>query len=201
MPKIVDHDQRKVHIAEATWKVIVENGLEKATVRKVAATAGLSVGSLRHYFSTQSELLQFSMKLVTERVTQRIQSSHYKGDRVDIAIQALGEMLPLDEERKIEMEVWFVFSSKTLVDKKLKQLSEATFEEMHNGLINIMQFLQKGNLLKPGLDEKLEISRLHAIIDGMALHHLLHPDKLTYEKMIDTLTYHLKSIVERGNES
>jgi AcrR family transcriptional regulator len=197
MPKIVDHDQRKIQIAEATWKVIVDEGLENATVRKVAEKAGLSVGSLRHYFATQSELLQFSMELVTERVNQRVQSGSYQGAPMDIAIQALGEVLPLDAERKIEMEVWFVFTARTLVDEKLRQLSERTFEEMHDGMSNVLIFLQQSNLLCADIDIDLEISRLHAMIDGMAIHHLLYPAKFPYQKMIDTLKYHIQSITKR----
>ncbi|MFC4402715.1 TetR/AcrR family transcriptional regulator [Gracilibacillus xinjiangensis] len=197
MPKIVDHDQRKVQIAEATWKVIVEEGLEKATVRKVAEKAGLSVGALRHYFATQSELLQFSMELVTDRVNERVQSGSYQGDPVEIAAQALGEVLPLDNERKIEMEVWFVFTARTLVDEKLRELSERTYEEMHDGMLNVLMFLKKVQLLNPDIDVELELNRLHAIIDGMAIHHLLYPDKFTYKNMIDTLKYHIESIVKR----
>lgn len=74
MPKIVDHDKRKIEIAEATWKVIVEEGIEQATVRKIAQATGLSVGALRHYFASQSDLLRFSMELVSERVIERITS-------------------------------------------------------------------------------------------------------------------------------
>ncbi|WP_054860725.1 TetR family transcriptional regulator [Gracilibacillus sp. JCM 18860] len=79
MPKFVDHEKRKIKIAEATWKLIVEQGIEQATVRKIAQESGLSVGALRHYFTTQSELLKFSMELVVQRVMDRTHSTNYKG--------------------------------------------------------------------------------------------------------------------------
>ena len=109
MPKQVDHHKRKIRIAEATWKVIVEEGLEKATVRTIAKEAGLSVGSLRHYFPTQSELLLFSMELVFERIHQRFQSRHYKGTPLDVLTEMIQQLLPMDEEKRVETEVWFVF--------------------------------------------------------------------------------------------
>lgn len=106
MPKIIDHEKRKIHIAEATWKVIVEEG--------IAQTAVLSVGSLRHYFSSQSELLLFSMELVTERVINRLKSREFSEgqDPLEFVTEGVFEVLPIDEERKIEMEVWLAFSAK-----------------------------------------------------------------------------------------
>ena len=63
MPKQVDHEKRRRQIAEATWRLISTEGIEQATVRKIAQEAGLSLGALRHYFATQDELLRFSMEL------------------------------------------------------------------------------------------------------------------------------------------
>ncbi|GGF13453.1 HTH-type transcriptional regulator PksA [Halobacillus andaensis] len=194
MPKLVDHDKRKIQIAEATWKVIVEDGLEQATVRKIAKTAGLSVGALRHYFSTQSELLLFSMELVSERVKQRAEGKNFEGSPMEMVTEAICELLPVDEERRIEMEVWFVFSAKTLVDAKLEALSETVYSEMHQGLRNVIELLYSLDLLKENLDLDVEIDRLHALVDGMALHHLLHPATFMYEKMIRTLTYHIETL-------
>lgn len=112
MLKIVDHDERRIQIAEAMWKVIVEEGLENATVRKVAQSANLSVGALRHYFPSQSELYAFSMELVSEWVQTRIASKKYDGSPMEVLKKIISEVLPVDEDRRVEMEVWFVFSAK-----------------------------------------------------------------------------------------
>ncbi len=40
----------------------------------------------------------------------------------------------------------------------------------------------------------MEANRLHPLVDGMASHHLLYPSIYTYEKMIATLRYHLKTL-------
>jgi len=194
MPKTVDHNKRKIKIAEATWKVISEEGLEQASVRKIAKTAGLSVGSLRHYFSSQSELLLFSMELVSERVKKRIESKKYDGPPLEMLTDILCELLPIDEERKMEMEVWFVFSAKTLIDSNLQTLGEKVYDEMREGLRKLVYSLHSLGLMKENIDIDAEIDRLHTIVDGMALHHLLHPQKFTYEQMIQTLKYHLQSI-------
>ena len=196
MPKIIDHYKRKIKIAEATWKVIVDEGIEQATVRKIAKAAGLSVGALRHYFSTQSELLRFSMELVSDRVIQRVKKRKISDDQnpFDFVTEGVCEVLPTNEERKVEMEVWLAFSAKVLVDTTLRELSNKVYTDMHQGLGNVIHALQLLNLAKEGLDFEMEVNRLHAIVDGMAMHHLLNPEQFTREKMIQTLKYHLQSL-------
>lgn len=194
MPKQVDPYKRKIRIAKATWKVIVEEGLEKATVRKVAKAAGLSVGSLRHYFPTQSELLLFSMELVSDRIKQRLMNKHYVGSPDEVLMEMIDELLPTDEEKRVEMEVWFVFSAKTLVDPKLKQLANQLYTELQGFIQIIFQRLQKEGWLKEKVDPIVEADRLHALIDGIAVHHLLYPHAFSLEQVLRTLQYHLHSI-------
>ncbi|WP_430788827.1 TetR/AcrR family transcriptional regulator [Virgibacillus flavescens] len=196
MPKIVDHEKRKVEIAEATWKVIVNAGLEEATVRKIAKTANLSVGSLRHYFSTQSELLAFSMQLVSNRVKNRIENKNYDGPPLKAMHDLLCEFLPIDEDRRIEMEVWMVFSTRTLVDPDLKDVSEQVYEEIYRACAIVIDRLTDLGLVSPKLDNNMETERLYALVDGMALHSLLHPERFTVQKMQAALTYHLEKLCE-----
>ncbi len=71
MPKIVNHEHRRKLIGEAVWRFILKDGMNGATVRNIAKEAGLTLGSLRHYFNFQEELLVFSMEFVKKRVTER----------------------------------------------------------------------------------------------------------------------------------
>lgn len=196
MPKKIDHHKRKIRIAEATWKVIVNEGIEQASVRKIAKTAGLSTGSLRHYFSSQSELLRFSMEMVSNRVIERAKAREFPEGQspLEFLIEGVYEVLPINEERKIEMEVWLAFSAKVLVDSTLRELSNKVYNDMHQGLKNVIDTLQVLQYAKDGLDFELEVNRLHALVDGMAMHHLLNPEHFTHDKMIQTLEYHLQSL-------
>lgn len=194
MPKVIDHEKRKIHIAKATWKVITEEGIEHVTVRKTADTAGLSVGALRHYFSTQSELLAFSMELVSNRVKDRAEAKHYEGSPVDIMKEVLGELIPLDNEKRLEMEVWLAFSAKMLVDEKLKSLGENVYEDMREGMMNVLQSMDSLGVLEEDVDLEIEAYRLHTLVDGIAMHHLMYPDKFPAEKVMQVLDHHLKEL-------
>ena len=100
MPKIVDHEQRRRELAEALWRVIAESGPTAVSIRSVAAEAGWSPGSLRHYFQPREELLVFAMNLSEDRVTARITSlsaAHPAGmPLTDRVAQYAEQLLPLD---------------------------------------------------------------------------------------------------------
>lgn len=57
MPKIVDHDERRNHIAEAATQVILREGFDHATMREVAAAAGYTHGAIARYFPDKHSLL------------------------------------------------------------------------------------------------------------------------------------------------
>lgn len=193
MPKIVDHEERRQYIAEAAWRVILEHGMRGATVRNIAKEAGISLGALRHYFSTQEELLVFVMRLVHEKVMVRL-SRILQADLPpkEKALQVLLELLPVDEQRRAEMEVWFSFTfhARYMAMGDGEKLNDGIQE----GIVDLLRFLRQTNVLRPELDLELEAEKLYAIVNGLALHGLLEPDRLKPERVEQVMTQHLDSI-------
>jgi len=50
VPKIVDHDHKRKMIAETAWKIIETEGVEKASIRRIASEAGMSTGAIDQTF-------------------------------------------------------------------------------------------------------------------------------------------------------
>ena len=72
MPKIVDHETQRRRIAEAAIRLIARDGFEGMTMRAVAAEAGLSYGSLFHYFDSKDELLVHAVRQLTAQQSRRV---------------------------------------------------------------------------------------------------------------------------------
>lgn len=192
MPKIVDHEERKSHIAEATWRVILNQGMKGATVRKIAQEAGVSLGALRHYFATQQELLGFAMKLVSDRANARIKDIAGLGlPPKELVTRVLMELLPLNDNNMAEMEVWFAFVF------HLKYAEEdygGLNDGIYPGIVNLLGHLEESGLLREGLDMSIEAERLYALLDGVAIHALLEPQRLDRERILRVLHSHMDSI-------
>ncbi|MEW4431115.1 TetR family transcriptional regulator C-terminal domain-containing protein [Paenibacillus pabuli] len=194
MPKIVDHDKQRLLVAEAAWRIIRRDGMEQASVRNIAEEAGISAGSMRHYFSTQSELLLYAMNLVSDRVSSRIKQMSFNGSPMENMKLLLLEFMPNTDEKMAEMEVWFAFTAKSKTDPALKALADKVYDEIRQAIATVITYIVKLNLSRANLNEELEIERLYALVDGLSIHAVLRPDQMTYEIMENALSLHLAAL-------
>ncbi|SEP28263.1 TetR/AcrR family transcriptional regulator [Paenibacillus sp. OK076] len=194
MPKIVDHDKQRLLVAEAAWRVIRRDGMEQASVRNIAVEAGISAGSMRHYFSTQSELLLYAMNLVSERVSNRITQMSFNSSPLENMKLLLLELLPSTDEKMAEMEVWYAFTAKSKSDPVLKEHADKVYNELRHAMATVITYLMELNLSRTDLDKELEIERLYALVDGLGIHAILRPDQMNTKIMEDILTMHLATL-------
>ncbi|MEF2968705.1 TetR/AcrR family transcriptional regulator [Paenibacillus sp. M1] len=194
MPKIVDHEFQREVVAEAAWRVIRKYGIEQASVRKIAEEAGVSAGSVRHYFTSQSELYAYSMRLVSKRVNERIRHIRPTGNLMEDILEYLEQILPLNEETRLEMEVWFAFVAKSMSDSSLEELRNQVDHDLRRLSELLIAALIESGSARNDLDRNLEAERFYALIDGLAIHAVLRPEMLSGEKIEAVLTHHLRTL-------
>ena len=189
MPRQVDPEQRRAELAEAVWTVIRRDGLQRASVRNVAREAGLSMGSLRHYFATQSELLCFAMQLVGDRARARVRALQPAADPRATAERLLQELVPLDDERRAEAEVWLA-----LVDPGQRAIHQRIHDELNGACATALTLLADAGLTPANLDIPLEATRLHALLDGLAVHAVMRPEQVPPERIRAVIARHLDTL-------
>jgi AcrR family transcriptional regulator len=195
VPKVVDHEQRRRELAEAVWRVIRRNGVDGASVRTVAQEAGWSAGALRHYFRTQSKLLDFAIELAAEQIRQRVGALELADDPRRAVEQLLSELLPLDEERCAENEVWLAFTARALIDPQLRVRHAEIDEALRAASLRAVEMLG----LPAGRVRTLEAERLHALLDGLALHAAMRPDRLPPRRIVAVLRRHLDELEDEAS--
>jgi AcrR family transcriptional regulator len=193
VPKIVDHAERREQLAAALWRVVVREGIEAASLRRVAAEAGWSLGSLRHYFDSQGQLLHFAMDLVVQRVTQRLVALRPQADPLATAASLLHQFLPLDADRRAEMEVWLAFASRALVDPDLREVRDETHAAVRGVCRQAVELIGTSQ-------PELEAERVHALVDGLAQHAIVAPDVTTPARQREILAAQLRSLRQRPQE-
>src|SRR5699024_4493771 len=130
MHRIVNHEKKRKLIAEAAWSIIKKEGIEKASIRRVAIEAGMSAGALRHYFSPKDEMLLLSIDYYQEEGKKRSQSKSWSDNPLQAVAEVLLELIPMDEEKKIETSVWWTLALQSLTSDTLKEKKD----EMTNGM-------------------------------------------------------------------
>ncbi|MEU7734972.1 TetR family transcriptional regulator C-terminal domain-containing protein [Streptomyces griseus] len=162
MPRVIDTDERNRQVAEAAWRVLVREGLPALSVRKVAAEAGLPPSSLRYTFPTQASLRIRAYALVVERLAERVAAIE---PGADWARAVLLELLPLDESRRLEMEITVVLGTAAMADGDLR----ATHHRAHRAVRDLCERVVRAVGVDPA-DVRVQTERLHAMMDGLALH-------------------------------
>jgi AcrR family transcriptional regulator len=198
VPKLIDHGERREELAEATWRVILRDGVGGASVRTVAAEAGRSVGSLRHVFASRSELLVFALQLVIDRATARVASVLPLPTAVLEVEAVAAELLPLDRERRAEMEVYLALFTAASSDPDLRGVRDAAHRTTRDACRWMVERLDNGADLAVDADRELEAVRLHALIDGLAAHLVYEPADADGEWARLVLERHVRSLREPG---
>ncbi|MGI2321706.1 TetR/AcrR family transcriptional regulator [Staphylococcus cohnii] len=176
MPKIINHEKKKEQIIQYAFDSIVENGVKGSTVRQIAKLAEMTPGQIRYYFPNHSELLNDVMSTVELKVRRRIEII-FKSENfntIDKAKASLLSVLPLDQERLADMEVWMAFRY------DIHEYGQSTLDDGIDQLCNsVLTLLKNEHLLKDNLNIHLNSMKLHALIDGLALHKLLNPNRIS----------------------
>jgi AcrR family transcriptional regulator len=190
----IDSQSRRRELGEALWRVVLREGIEAASVRKVAAEAGVSNGSLRHVFPSQSELLTFAMQLIVDEVSRRVATADASGEVRDVVEHRLQSLLVLDPETRAVFDVWLAFISRARVDASLRPLRDQTHAQVRNLCRQSVETLGAHGKARPELDVGHETERLHALIDGLAMHATLDPEITPPARQIEILSRHLDTL-------
>lgn len=129
MPKIVDHDQRRLELVDATWRIIAQHGIEGATMREIALEAGFANGALKPYFPTKDELITFAFGHVLNRTNQRIAGTSAGKVGLEALRAFCQEVLPLDDDRIYEARIVIPFWQKALTDPAKAELHETSMNQ------------------------------------------------------------------------
>lgn len=199
MPKLTDRPKQKQLIAEAVWRVILRQGIQKASARNIAKEAGLSLGALRYYFSSQEELMAYAEQLIHARLGEKVDKIFQDDLQPKTKIlRVLLCLLPADEEQGIEMEIRMGIK---IVNTKKAGPANMERDAVYSAIKNVISYLALLNLLGKEADLSIETERLYALINGLAIELSLRPEMLENKKTENLIMYHLNSIcIEKFGE-
>ena len=190
----MDVEARRRELSDALWRIVRREGMGGVTVRSVAAEAGVSAGMVQHYFRTQDELVEFAMYQALQKMAERVREVDLTEADLDAAMTALEAVLPLDEQRNAEAQVWLAMLSRRHARPSLGQQGTMVDEALREGIRVGIQGLVRVGLLSAERDVEVEVVRLHALIDGLSLHALGDPPTVGPDEIRAALRAHLDDL-------
>jgi len=176
MPKIVDHELQRDTFAEAAMRLIARRGLEGVTMRAVATEAGLSYGSLFHYFDSKEELLVHAVRTLIEKQTQWVDqlSTQFGG------LEALEHMLCDDavtsESSRESWLVWMAFQYQAALRKSLGEMNAELIDGWRERIRTLLNDAKTAGEISKSIDTDIETNALWAYSSGIGQLGVLHPE-------------------------
>ena len=138
MPKVVDIEQRRAELTDATARLIARSGIESATMREVAAEAGWTTGALTHYFADKRELLltTFQASLAARRSRRAELLDVSTIDRLRASLEGA---LPIDDDRRRHWMVTLAACSHASGSTPLADAQRDAYREFRDHLIGLVE--------------------------------------------------------------
>jgi len=193
VPKKVDLVERKNEIAEATWRVILKKGIDKASIQSIADEANISVGLIQHNFSSKEKIMHYAMRLILNRMEERAKERYqtFTGSKEDTLRRLMKFLIPSNHEEVVEARVWISFLGRSFSDPELLALQQEMDRYSRKMMQMIIHLMVELGYLKDEGEHPLELEILYAFIDGMVIHALQNPDFYTESKVDQIIDYYL----------
>lgn len=193
MPRQSDHVERRAQLAAAALTVAGEGGLDAVTVARVAATAGVSVGLVQHYFPSKQDLMVQAYSEGLDRVVRRVGEVVATKERQnaairDMVIAGLSELLPLDDGRRTESRVRAQFHGRAAVEPLLAAEADRTEREVRRQVAQAIDNGRECGETADGADAEQASWSLWCLADGLAATMLIKPDVPAEAVLVEAVT-------------
>ncbi|MEZ2387932.1 TetR/AcrR family transcriptional regulator [bacterium RCC_150] len=194
MPKIVDHDKRRLELVEATWRIIAARGIEGATMREIALEAGFANGALKPYFPTKDDLLTFAFSHVFNQTNTRMGVSTESQRGLSALRSYCHEILPLDAERLNEARIAIAFWQRALTDPAKAALHDSSMEQWRQAVFAMLRDARGLGELKEGLNDDDVVGGLMTFVLGAQITATLSPEHYSADQLRSQLETYLSLI-------
>jgi TetR/AcrR family transcriptional regulator, transcriptional repressor of bet genes len=172
VPKQVDHDERRRHLGSAVLRLIATRGLEAASLRNVAAEAGVSMGTVQHYFTTKQEMLDFAQRYNYERAKVRIPKliSQVPEPRTTQSLlrALLVDLLGLDGESREGARLGAAMLAYAVIDPQAAVTARIAYDGLTGFLATQLQAARDNGELPGHLDPCHAARHLCAVVGGLS---------------------------------
>jgi AcrR family transcriptional regulator len=179
--------KRRPQILAASARVIATRGITGLRLADVAAEAGVSVGTVQHYFRTRERLLMETFQYETNQAVERWFRAADGGSTAWRRLLALVDIV-LDEATFRErwtrwLQFWAVYAR----DPRRRRAMGETYEQWREPFRAVIEEGVAAGEFRPAWPVEDAVDRIVALVDGLALQVLLDAPGASTERMRELL--------------
>lgn len=184
-------NQRAAQLADVIVGIVAKRGVDAVSVREVAAGAGVSIGTVQHYFPTKDQMLAFAVDRVGELITARIQEITAGPTVGEGMRKVLMELLPLDTQRQTEAKIWLSFLARAIFTPDLLRRARQTGRRIEEQITETIRRAQDLGEANSDIEAARAAKVLYALIDGLTVRALTDPERIDPEETTAILDSYL----------
>lgn len=174
---------RKTNLIEATLVCLKRHGFQGASIRKISAEAGVSVGLISHHYSGKDELVAEAYLAVTGRVMGLLraamdQAAPNARERLSAFFRGSFSAELLDPQL---LDAWLAFWGAVKTAEAINLAHEHSYGEYRSILRKVLSELAQEEGWE-NFDAELAAIGLSALLDGLWLESGLNPGTFTPEQ-------------------
>nr|WP_076784761.1 TetR/AcrR family transcriptional regulator [Parafrankia discariae] len=180
-------DQTRQRVLEATLRCVAEVGYARATIREIARAAGMTSGSLYHYFPNKAELVKETFHDIAQqtipRFTLAVESVDGVLDKLMAVLDEADRMVrdhphavPFDRAIRVE----------SAADLHLAAESDTIVTSIHQVVSGIVREAGEQGILTEHVDVQAATNAIDVLLMGLYEHALTAP-AATYHATVHAL--------------
>jgi TetR/AcrR family transcriptional repressor of bet genes len=183
----VDHDERRRRIAEVTTAVIAREGLEAATIRRIAAELGGPTKIVTYYFADKQKLLQFTWEHLAREFFEQVAAQK----STDI-VGALMAMAAADDRSIARWRVYVAFWERAARDADFADLQRRHLD----GALRLIGDIVLSLGVAPDEVDRTSLL-LNALVQGISVQALADQQRWSAERIRGALSDQVEMLLGR----
>lgn len=181
----MEPELRKAKLIEATLVCLQQHGFQGASIRKICAEAGVSVGLISHHYSGKDELVAEAYRSITARVMSLLREAMAEAapnarERLSAFFRGSFSAELLDPQL---IDAWLAFWGAVKTAEAINQAHEHSYGEYRSILRKVLSELADEEGWEQ-FDADLAAIGLSALLDGLWLESGLNPGTFSPEQGI-----------------
>jgi AcrR family transcriptional regulator len=191
----MSYDDRRIEVAQAAWRVIVREGLDRTSMRAIAQELGSSTGVVTHYFRDKEELTLFALEQVFENVAAQMKACTNGQQGIERLEQMIFVALPLENIDRDEWKVWLAFLGYSIGRERLVREHRKRYDFLRQIICQELANLQAAKLIRADLNLTLEANGLIALVDGIGTGVVIYPEQFDPEQQQYLVRRHINALL------
>jgi AcrR family transcriptional regulator len=157
-------------IVDGAITVIARDGLDALSIRRVAAEAGVSIGTVQYHHPTRAELVLAALQRTAHRQQVRAMAAPREPAILETLVTRLALLLPHDDPSREEGIVWVALAAAAARDPLVGPHQRRLVKQTITAIEVLLDRAVRSGELPEGTDTSDLADRVHVVVEGYLLH-------------------------------